>query len=375
MGSIRRPATAPRHVIAVAAFAFACESTLEIDTPYVWDGEHVQVRSDASLDRYCGRTLESVDDLVGEAKRVHEAPDDLVVTSYVLARPLSEYGEVCPKGELPVAGCARETTAYSRLIRHDHELVHAVRDSVGLSPRFFEEGAATFWGGANGKPTVDWELVPIRDAMAAARERFLYPQENVAAAHFTGFLMHSFGVEAHAAFLREVNWNASSNEVEAGFVNVFGVSLDAAIDAYERDWPFCSLESMRLLSDCTGEAIPMPCTHTEVVFPLDHEIEMACDDPFVVGPERGWLWRDIIFEVDTPEQRTLSVYVDDFHEADRTKVTLKRCDTDCALAEPFEIGPNGLPQADVNGPGRYVLRVMRPEQNPATIQFGWRCRP
>lgn len=370
--------------VAATSIAAGCTSPSEIDAPYVWEGEHVVVRSDAPLEKWCAGSLSSVDAFVAEAKRVHETPKDAVVTSYVLADPLESYGVcpsyVSPETGQPAGGCAIEQTVYTRgLTAIQHELIHAVRAYHDLTPRFFEEGAASYWSGDAGAVVEDWTTLSLQATFAASRERFMTPSEYMLAASFTSYLVYTYGAPAQAEFLRRVDWDASLDEVETAFLHTNGVSLQGAFEDYHRNWPKCSLGAMGLASDCAGEAIPLACNTWGYTPSPELELDLSCDDPDTVGPLPSSLGsvvrQDVVLELTDPSATTifLGIRPDDWDE-EATIATFKACTADCAKAEPIQVPTNGVAYAILGTePGRYLLRITRPAGSPAGVRVSWSC--
>jgi hypothetical protein len=356
---------------------------IDIDAPHRWKGEHVEVRSDMPLDRWCNGFLPSVDSYVEHIKGMHDGPDDLRVTAYVLEDPADTYG-ACRR-----AGCARGRTTYTH--RADslyHELVHAVRSGRGNSPVFFEEGAATYWGGGD----TPWFNAPsepqltdrLGDLVESSWNRRIQGMEYWHAAHFTGYLMHSYGRTANASFARRLDGDSSRGETARAFEGAMGATLEAAVEEYERTWLWCSGEAIQSSSFvCADEAFTITCGDDPEERRHTIDVDVYCDEATVTGPwydarsKDEWISRTVVVELLEAGRHRLSAHLHD--DVWDTRVTFKRCDTDCAEVDPIELfahDPYNVESWESLElePGRYVLRVSRPAQHPTTVQIAWWCQ-
>jgi hypothetical protein len=121
---------------------------------------------------------------------------------------------------------------------HAHELVHLVAGQVGSGGVFFDEGLAVALSDEAGFRKADVDRVARRlggrQRVSEIATRFadLPPETAYAlAGSFVGFLLEAYGIERVTRFLSQCG--PSAPEQAAAFERVFGVSLDAAGEAWK----------------------------------------------------------------------------------------------------------------------------------------------
>lgn len=373
-----------RVVSLAALLAIEAACAEPFDVPIVWEGEHLRVGTDKDIDAWCPGTMPRMDAYTGGLKQVMGVPDDLVIDFYVLENPLEDYVGGCAEDS---PGCS-DGAAYSRFMPHDHELVHAVRYAEGLSHRAIEEGAASYWGDLLAPEGVaeEAELIRMGDVLEAADADAMTLADYLRAAHFTSYLVHQYGTSANKTLLRETEWGMRTHQLDEVFERLVGSSIDEVIAEYEGSWPWCGEEAMRSsFFDCSAPAIGL-CAGPVDTHPLvsldfevswfDHafEFDVSCADSQVIGPRLGRIWRHAVVEVPIGGTHTLGA-VSDIDPAD-VKVTVKRCDTDCARATPIQVPVSdiGAVVIDVEfDPGRYLVRLEAKEETAGPIAIGWAC--
>ena len=359
-----------------------CEEPFD-PPPIVWEGEHVQVGTELDLDHWCPGNLTYMDEYVGALQELYGVSLDAPVAYYLLEPPISQH-DVCPPEAI---ACLEGDAVATTWLPHEHELVHAVARTHGNSPHFFEEGAATYFGTTDINRNVDYSLVGVRDRLAAHWEQGLDARGYALAAHFAAYLVDTYSMEAYLSMLRQSWRTQSRSSFEGTFEQTIGVTLDEAIDDYEKNWPFCHLEGTYSSAlQCSKPAIQI--RDEELV---EFDLDMSCADPEVIGPveDRNYgrvLWRDFVVEVDEPLIVNVELELPEGPPKGLTMI-IKPCGTHCRdiegniwILDDYTFSENIWQIADppVPGwwvnlyPGRYVMRVMKDADDPGPVRFQFR---
>jgi hypothetical protein len=378
----RAPRNAPVPGLAASALLGAllmigaCSDDVE-RPPVVWKGEHVEVGTDLDLDAWCPGTLPRLDSHVGALKGLFEAPEDLVVSYNLYPHPISDH-DVCPDIALGCILKGTESAIATTDLLHDHELVHAVWADRNI-PHFFEEGAATYWGGAL---SADFRGLTVRGVLDKHWSSPMGRREYALAGHFTSYMVHTYGVESHIALRRETSKAQSRKDFERAFERTMGLTLEEAIDDYEEQWPYCDVEATRSsFLDCGRPAITLS-PGEKMYFDLD----ISCSNPEVVGPSTRAsldsaprIWLDITIELETSIE-DITFDLPDMDEPNTIAVDVKRCDTNCGdvMRKTWRMKPNMTEEPSVYNlyasPGRYTVRVSRAADDPGPVRFTWYSR-
>ena len=254
------------------------------------------------------------------------------------------------------------------------EIVHAVSAAHRGMPKFFEEGAASYWGYAF--PS-DFRGLDVRAVLDERWSGGMSVAEYALAAHFSSYLIHTHGMAPFLALLRGARKKQSRENFEEVFKNVIGSSLDGVIDDYEEQWPYCDMATTQSSFYECGQPALKPPVGEWMTFDLD----ISCADPEVVGPStpRGTfttprIWRDLTLDIETRVQ-SIEFEVPGEGEPSSAVLEIKRCDTRCGEVmrnrfhlELERLGDGLLLPLE---PGRYVVRVSRAADDPGPVRFRW----
>ena len=338
--------------------------------PIVWEGAHVQVGTDLDLAEWCPGTLTRLDDFTGAIKQLFEVPDTHLVQYYVYPPPLSAH-EVCPGDAL---GCAIDTAVHTTELFHPHEVVHAVSEAHGGMPYFFEEGAATYWG-KDPPPTRFWGL-DMREVLDTHwSKRSMGRRGYALAANFTAYLFRAHGLEAYQSLVRDTSWGQSRAQFEVVFADIYGVSLDEAIEDYEENWPYCEIADREApFYECSRPA-------TVLTGKTEFDLDISCADPEVVGPSdrlgegEARIWRDLTVEI-VSDLTGVAFSAPALAEPNTVIVQVTACDSDCSGNATFTLVPDGTGIETHSNwfvfdtlPGRHVIRVSRAADDPGPVRF------
>lgn len=356
-------------LVAIPFVAHGCGDDAE-PLPSAWKGQHVEIRTDLDLGAWCPGTLPRLDRQVGVLKDLFEVPDEYLVTYYLYPPSSSDY-------PCDAHACSNQDAVFTVDLPDPHEIVHAVSSAHGDMPNFFEEGAASYWGASQ---YADFQGLDIREVLDASwSTRMTSPREYALAAHFTSYLVHTHGLAPYITLLQSTTEDQTREAFEAAFELSLGLTLDEALDAYLEQQPYCTVESARTW--------PLACSQPGVTLATGEwtllDLDISCDDPEVIGPTRaefGWVSAPRIFrEITIESERVSNRVVMDFpgpEASDGVEVELKRCDTDCdkVMFNWQRIQP-GIENVWLIPPGRYVLRVSRPADDPGPVRLRWHPDP
>lgn len=340
----------------------------------MWEGEHVRIGTDLDLDAWCPGTLTYVDEFAG-AVAAKLGVDRAPFNYYVYPPPLRDH-DVCVENAL---GCWNRGAVFATTMPETHEVVHAIDAGEGLMPLPFEEGAATYFGGYPPAVTVDYTELDLREELVAHWGESFAQRHYALFGHFTSYLIHTHGLDPYLALTRTTKLHTSRPAFDAAFEAAYDLPLDAAMDDYEANWPYCPVEAVQSsFFECERDPIVIQGTE-EKPFAFD----ISCGDPDVVGPQPNVndvqkLWNTATIEFADPgSYHNLMVEQPGVGEWNSVEIEFKRCDTDCrAVWRNMQVvRPAALDAAAPNWftfdvePGRYVMRVSRNADDPGPVVF------
>lgn len=341
--------------------------------PVVWSGSRVEVAthgtvlecagSRAYLDAFAERVIDELGIESGEGQRARIyllEPDELDALGF------------CP----PDARCVYADRVYTDLAVDKHELVHALRGlEYGNSlpgPIFFEEGLATLYEDDDvGTPEDRDVLLGLESGSQGLRGRLELWWYGLAA-EFVAFLSRDESMQSVARFLDSAAGAETLVDLERVFEEHFDGSLEAAAERYDEETPRCTpFGRTRHIVECEEEPLPIPA---EVSF------DLSCAAEGVVGPMDGTIWRSFTFEVEDDALLLLRTPLEGespFMQPRCSGFTMQvtDCDRGCVseidIAEPRE-GEDEVEEALNFSPGRYVVRLSRPVDDPgeACVEIG-----
>lgn len=340
-------------------------------------GEHVRVAVDPELEP-CGGTLAHMDDFItraADALGVAAPTGDDRLVFYWLGGGDFFTRSPCPEGS---DGCQHGRELYARSAPLDHELVHALAESLADErlPLFTEGLAVAFEGlgiGSAGPagprfpdvwgephepsnpvgPRVD-EVLLLRDPLAVDG---FYPL----AGAFTSHLIARHGLPAYLRVYAAARYRIDRGELDAVFRGALGVSLAQAIADFEAraacPWTAASAK----LSECSARELEWDGATLE----LHRTLSCAQDD--VIGPYHG---------DDTVVLHTLVVPTDGSFELavigdGPSGVALQQCGG-CEAQASLISAARFAPITATLPAGRYSLRLLGPA--PETVSLGFRLR-
>lgn len=349
-------------LLALASSACAPDHGPEVP-PVVWRGDHLDYAPQAHAEPICGGTLRYMDRYVGLASAVMQVELDEPIV-YVHGSRDDE--SLCEDG---VVGCTSiEGQVYSRMIPHEHELVHGVRSFEGFSQRFFEEGAAELFGDDARFPS---RVPPRGDLLdgietADSEDGYWYPRMG----HFSAYLHERYGPEVTVALLRDTDSTSSADRAIAVLEAETHMSFDELRATYDAT-PACDQLHYRYpLHPCDAPEALRPRCEGDVAVPI--EASVACDDSMTIGPRQGEIWQYVAFDVERDGEYTFTRAAE--VAAEGASIAIKECSMRCdAIA--FELPVTGTywdPDFDAGPPmflraGRYSLRLTRPADAPSDV--------
>lgn len=330
------------------------------DLPSVsWEGEVIRFASN-QRDAVCGDTLEWMDTrALGLQATFGAAARDQVVFYWV-----PDLWQDQPWCREPAAGCADGDRVFTEYIPQEHEIVHAIRrDQL---PAVLEEGLATYYG------DFGWTQSP------APRERLLAMLEQSdavdnadysRAGHFVAFLIERSGLGPLTQLAELADYGDDYQDVRQAFETAYGVTLDQALDEYE-SYPECNpLAWMNKSIACATEVEAVLSPSVESDATLSREID--CSSAGVLGPYNGYMFTETLVEVD-PTLGNLQLWVSLVGDLEgEVSAALASCDGACSDATALWLTPSSVKQL-VLPPGRYVLRMFRPVDEPGELGISLR---
>lgn len=338
--------------------------------PIVWTGEHIQVGTDLDLSAWCPGTLPLLDDHVGLLKDLLDAPGDHQITYYLYPPPLGEHA--CPE---PLRACYMEGAVFTTDLFDLHEIAHGISDAHRKMPHFFEEGAASYWGGT---AAADFRGLDIRAVLDKQWTGGMGDRGYALAAHFTSYLIHAHGLESYADLARTTARGQSRSAFEETFEQAIGMALDDSIEDYSDQWTYCDTRATQpWFFACAQQPqlVLSPGEWTQI------EVDLSCADPAVAGPSTlissdgvPRIWRDITVDLSSDEQ-VVGLDVPDQAEPGAVLVEIKRCDSDCRevmrSTRTLSLDEESSLFSFSVTPGRYVARISRAADASGPVQLRW----
>lgn len=326
----------------------------------MWSGHHLDFAPQAHATPVCAGTAPYMDrylDLlaadmgvaIGRSVYVHGSRDD-----------------PSPCDDDAIACFHDGAVIYSPMAPHEHELVHAARYDVGHPMTFFEEGAAEMFGGDDELGDhIEPATGPLREGLEAGRSAGglplpWYPR----AGNFSAYLHRYHGPEVTMALLRETTYASTTDAAIAVLEEATSMSFDDLIVDYEWQEPFCTLPKWYRypIYPCDApEALRERCDG-DVAVPIEESL--ACDDPGVLGPREGEVFKYVAFDV--PADGTYALKAVDREGGDNAWIELKQCRLGCSstyVALPYD----GLDNRVHLRAGRYSLRLTRQAESDTPI--------
>jgi hypothetical protein len=359
MGSVRHTTLTCGAAAACCVLAVGCveERTLPDPAPVVWVGERLELATNGEM-MECGGNREYLDAFVGAALDDMGLETDTPIRYYLLTP--EELREASDGWALLGARFASRNHAYTNVAVDTHELVHAIRHAAIGYPlpgvTFFEEGLAVMY-------QKDWEsLGSSRDVMEALHAtpglREYMPFEHYGTAgHFTQFLSGEHGVEAVAAYVGDQAGARNVEDLEVLFADRFGEPLAVEAQRYREEYPRCRhLARTRHVVECSQP----PVQRGEHAINVSYEL--ACDDPDVLGPVDGRMWRSFTFDITTAGGYSLMNGIMPFDFS----IELVDCDRGCLGIDDWtDYGAfYWTPHLE---PGRYLVRLSREIDSPGRV--------
>jgi hypothetical protein len=242
-----------------------------------------------------------------------------------------------------------------------HELVHALRHDAVRYPlpgaTFFEEGLAVLYQVSMETVDADRDVMAALRSVANLRDYMGFEYYGLAG-HFTHFLAGEHGIEAVVAFVDDQAGARTIDDLDVLFTEHFGESLQAAVDRYRSEYPSCShFARTRHAVECSQPPVQ------PVDGAIDISYELACDDPHVLGPIDGWMWRSFTFDVTRADRYEL------FNIAMPFDFTMEivDCDRGCLGIDGSTPGIGSIYTNPELEPGRYLVRLSRPVDSPGRV--------
>ncbi|MCX4240077.1 hypothetical protein [Paraliomyxa miuraensis] len=326
----------------------ACAPPQDESPPIVWSGEHLDFAPQDAAAEVCAGTLPYMDRYMGLAGAALDV--EVPRTLYVLGS--EEEPNPCN-----AIACQLGDTIYTSQAPHEHELIHAARQSDPSAYRFFEEGEAVAFGGdakrAFNDPTT-WGS--IRDGLESCAggvplaDRW-YPR----AGHLYAYLRRRHGAHATDELMRTVPRNATQDEAIAALEESTGLAFDDMIADLEAFDPFCEqpLWFRYPLHPCDAPEALRPRCDGDIAIPVG--ISLGCESTTALGPRDDEVFGYVAIDIPTDgDYRIQAAPTGDAHGM----IEIKECALGCSsrfVALPyreldFEVW---LPA------GRYSLRFSR----------------
>jgi hypothetical protein len=345
-------------LVAAGAVAAGCadDPSPPDPAPVVWVGEHVELATNGEAVA-CGGSWEYLDAFVAAAV------DDMGLEAgdpnryYFLTSEELDALDFCPPG----TRCVEDGLVYTDRAIDTHELLHAVRHAAVAFPlpgaTFFEEGLSVMY--QQHPRSLDSEQDVIAALESTPGLQGYMPSEYYGVAgHFTRFLAGEHGVEAVTAFVDDQGGTRTISDLDTLFDDHFGESLYTTLERYRSDYPSCSpLARTRHAVECSRPPVEPEDQAISVSY------ELTCDDPDVLGPFDGRMWRSFTFDVTKAGRYDLFNGIMPF---DFT-MEIVDCDRGCLGVDIKTLGEGSIFITPVLDPGRYLVRLSRPVDSPGRV--------
>ncbi|NJK31216.1 MAG: hypothetical protein HC927_01710 [Deltaproteobacteria bacterium] len=324
--------------------------------PITWKGEVVHFGAE-DPEGVCGETLEWMDRRAVGLKDVFGDQTYADIEYYWLPESWSD-PRLCGDNSI---GCTKGDQIYAKHVPMEHELVHALL--IEDLPAVFEEGLAEVFG------DLGWVFEPSDRAHLLQILETSDPVDYAdysRAGHFVAFLIETYDLDPLLRLARLADYDDDYDKVRSAFAEAYGFSLDQALAEYE-DFPECDpLAWMDTRIACAEPALalePALGTEVSVVENLD------CDEPNVYGPHGGYMFTETTLEIMPVIGYPLIIDLEG-DVNDETSAALVGCGG-CADATTIWVVPGEFQQLLIP-PGRYVLRLFRPVDDPGELGISLR---
>jgi hypothetical protein len=349
------------RIAAVVSWAMVASCADDIGppdpAPVVWVGEHIELATNGEATA-CGGSWEYLDAFVGAALDDMGLEAEGPFRYYFLT---TEELESVNDDSMPTGSrFAQGRRVYTNLPVDTHELVHALRHDAVRNPlpgvTFFEEGLAVLY--QKNTRTVDSDdVIAALESIPNLRDYMGFEYYGVAG-HFTRFLAGEHGIEAVVAFVDDQGGARTIGDLDVLFTEHFSEGLETTVERYRSDYPSCShFARTRHIVECSQPPVE------PVEQAIDVSYELACDDPDVLGPVDGMMWRSFTFEVTRADRYDLFNAVMPF---DFT-MELVDCDRGCLGIDLATPGIGTIYTTPDLEPGRYLVRLSRPVDSPGRV--------
>jgi hypothetical protein len=337
--------------LAMAVALAACRPELP---PISWEGEVIRFGAD-DPDAVCGGTLEWMDARAVALKEVFGEGTHDKIGYYWIPQLWPDQ----PWCSTSAEGCVEQegNTVYSKSVPVEHELVHALRRD--RLPAVFEEGFAQLFG------DIGWDGEPApRDQLLTILERsdpVDFPEYD-RASHFVAFLVETHGLDPLFRLAELGNYDDDYSKVRNAFAEAYGFSLDQALIDYE-DFPECDpLAWMDKRIACAEPGQPLnPQLGADVEFSKN----LDCGESDVYGPHGGFMLTETVLEIEP--QIGLEVWIELIGDiGPDVSAALVSCGG-CGDSTAVWVSTKAYRQQLELPPGRYVLRLFRPVDDPGEL--------
>jgi hypothetical protein len=312
-----------------------------------WEGEHVRFYAD-NPEQVCGGTLESLDRRAGQLKARMGATH--MIDYYWLPEGVEP---TCPKVD-GIVGCAHGHEVYSELVPDQHELVH----TMSSMPPVLGEGLATHWG----DPWPLYAMAPrerLYELLESTPDALSRMDEYARAAHFLAYLSETHGWESLVQLDAALHHRSKPKAIERAFLDVYGVSLDALLAAYE-EYPDC-YGNVDVSFACDGEPVPL------AFGAVDFQREVDCSSQTAMGPYDGMVFVEELIEIAPSIGGSRIVQVTGDGADKGGFAIIRRCGP-CSENGVFKLYGRYFLSEDELPAGRYVTQFYLPiESGPAWL--------
>lgn len=343
------------------------EVELPDPAPVVWTGDNIEFATRGDVAQ-CGGSLRFMDDFVGRVLGEMDLESEVLPRIYLV--PDEVLDDLCDYER-----CSWAHNVYTNQGVDTHELVHALRSSTdadevnlpGIS--FFEEGLAVLYQHdthhvLHGQDVEEaLSINPINEKIGV--------REYGIAGHFSRYLSDTVSTARLADFVGEQGGATTLADITHIYEEKFDESLEAASVRYQAEYPPCeSFAVARHPVECAQDPIPFSEGRFELNF------DLSCSDDDAIGPFHDRMWKTFTFDIEEEQELWIRSPQDDigFVTCRDFKIELIDCNLGCT--GPHGVSPNEE-QGDspddwpntggLLGPGRYLLRLSRPVDNPGPV--------
>lgn len=253
----------------VPAMALLVLASCSPPLPYRFvDGTHVRYHYWADQGAPCAAAIGEMDAFIaGLAAKVGEPLPRGFRVDYYRLRDAAEVGQFCP-GRFEA--CTDGRRVFTRRLTTDHELTHAVLNSLGQPPTLFAEGVAVSFGCGRAR----WVGEPLEPVdLAVFIDNQAWPARSTEATYesagsFVHGLIARHGLSSFISFSKATPATASREQVDASFRAAFNEELSDAL----AQW---AAQPHRLGESC--EPLDDLCEHAgQLIAPANTSFEVSC---------------------------------------------------------------------------------------------------